>query len=102
MRHKIKTFTNPIQLCGYFLPKGVGVGVVGAMHERECEWVSRGPDAPQAVSGRTRDCVLIVMLQMAQQPSILVHRGRGCGVSHLSQSPGSRMCLFILIGITWS
>lgn len=57
---------NPIQLCGYFLPKGVGVGVVGDVHECECEWMSGGPDGRQAISGRASDCVLIVMLQMAQ------------------------------------
>lgn len=28
---------SPIQLCGYFLPKDVGVGVVGDVPE--CEWM---------------------------------------------------------------
>lgn len=57
---------NPIQLCGYFLPKGVEVGVVEDVREYECEWMSRGPDGLQAVSGGTSDCVFIAMLQMAQ------------------------------------
>ena len=26
---------NPVQLCGYFLPKDVGVGVVGDVPKRE-------------------------------------------------------------------
>lgn len=40
---------SPIQLCGYFLPKDVGVGVVGDVPE--CEWMLEARWL-QAISGR--------------------------------------------------
>lgn len=52
---------NSIQLCRYFLPKSLGVRALGDVPGSECEWMSRGPDGLQALSGRTSNCVLIVM-----------------------------------------
>lgn len=53
---------SPIQLCGYFLPKDVGVGVVGDVPE--CEWIG-GPDGCRLYQ-EGPVTVLIAVLQMTQ------------------------------------
>lgn len=62
MRQKYKHFRNPIQLCGYFLPKGVGVGVGTNVNVNGCLEAQMGCKLYQEGS----DSVLVVVLQMAQ------------------------------------
>lgn len=94
---KIKTSYEPNPAVWIFSAKKCG-----SWSNKGCAWMWMRMDVPdglQAISGKTSDCSHCHASDDTVAVPTLVHQGRGCWLSHLSQILGSHMSFFTLIAI---